>query len=267
MAQPPSNIRGWRCLWHRSERIFSGRLALGFGCRLAPLAVRGPTRNARRPCDATCVFKQERNDMNVKTRVSAIVAVAIGVTAGGLGLGRLLPASHTVLAASVATADTPRFARTPGGRNITLMPVSGVAAAARTVAAAQMATGKKPNILMIMGDDIGWFNPSAYNRGMLGFETPNIDRIGKEGGIFIVVVRPAELHRWTRRVHYGAVTDPYRPHESRYAGRRRWLATPGSHHRGAAQAAGLCDGSVRQEPSRRSRRDAPDEPRIRRVLR
>ncbi|SHG78920.1 arylsulfatase [Chryseolinea serpens] len=43
---------------------------------------------------------------------------------------------------------------------------------------------KKPNILVIMGDDIGWFNPSCYNRGMLGFQTPNIDRIAKDGGMF-----------------------------------------------------------------------------------
>ncbi len=51
--------------------------------------------------------------------------------------------------------------------------------------AAAQSTGKKPNILVIMGDDIGWFNPSIYNRGMLGFETPNIDRIGKEGAMFM----------------------------------------------------------------------------------
>jgi arylsulfatase len=43
---------------------------------------------------------------------------------------------------------------------------------------------KKPNILVIMGDDIGWFNPSCYNRGMMGYETPNIDRIAKEGALF-----------------------------------------------------------------------------------
>ena len=39
----------------------------------------------------------------------------------------------------------------------------------------------KPNILVIMGDDIGWFNISAYNDGMMGYKTPNIDRIGNEG--------------------------------------------------------------------------------------
>jgi arylsulfatase A-like enzyme len=42
----------------------------------------------------------------------------------------------------------------------------------------------KPNILFIMGDDIGWFNISAYNMGMMGYRTPNIDRIANEGALF-----------------------------------------------------------------------------------
>ena len=42
----------------------------------------------------------------------------------------------------------------------------------------------KPNILVIWGDDIGWFNISAYNRGMMGYKTPNIDRIASEGIMF-----------------------------------------------------------------------------------
>ena len=46
-----------------------------------------------------------------------------------------------------------------------------------------MAT-KKPNILVLWGDDIGQFNISAYNRGMMGFKTPNIDRIANEGALF-----------------------------------------------------------------------------------
>ncbi|MFV3368868.1 hypothetical protein ACNFH5_11925 [Pseudomonas sp. NY15435] len=37
---------------------------------------------------------------------------------------------------------------------------------------------------MIFGDDIGYFNLSAYNQGMMGYETPNIDRIAKEGALF-----------------------------------------------------------------------------------
>ena len=36
---------------------------------------------------------------------------------------------------------------------------------------------KKPNILIIWGDDIGWFNVSYNNNGIMGYRTPNIDRI------------------------------------------------------------------------------------------
>ena len=46
------------------------------------------------------------------------------------------------------------------------------------------AQAKKPNILVIFGDDIGYWNVSAYNRGMMGYRTPNIDRIAREGAIF-----------------------------------------------------------------------------------
>src|SRR5688572_23016088 len=42
----------------------------------------------------------------------------------------------------------------------------------------------KPNILFIMGDDIGWMQPSIYHRGLMVGETPNIDRIGREGAMF-----------------------------------------------------------------------------------
>jgi len=46
------------------------------------------------------------------------------------------------------------------------------------------ATGQKPNILVIWGDDIGMWNISAYHRGMMGGRTPNIDRIANEGAMF-----------------------------------------------------------------------------------
>jgi len=46
------------------------------------------------------------------------------------------------------------------------------------------AQAQKPNILLIMGDDIGYWNISAYNRGQMGYRTPNIDRIANEGAIF-----------------------------------------------------------------------------------
>jgi arylsulfatase len=46
------------------------------------------------------------------------------------------------------------------------------------------AASAQPNILIIWGDDIGWFNVSAYNRGVMGYRTPSIDRIGEEGCLF-----------------------------------------------------------------------------------
>ena len=45
--------------------------------------------------------------------------------------------------------------------------------------------GQKPNIVFIMGDDIGWMQPSIYHGGLMVGETPNIDRIGQEGAKFM----------------------------------------------------------------------------------
>jgi arylsulfatase A-like enzyme len=43
---------------------------------------------------------------------------------------------------------------------------------------------KKPNIIFIMGDDVGWFNVGAYNRGMMSGKTPNLDKLAAQGMIF-----------------------------------------------------------------------------------
>ncbi|MEC8427178.1 MAG: arylsulfatase, partial [Pseudomonadota bacterium] len=53
-----------------------------------------------------------------------------------------------------------------------------------SVVAPYLSAADKPNILVIWGDDVGWFNISAYNRGMMGYRTPNIDRIANEGMLF-----------------------------------------------------------------------------------
>ena len=50
--------------------------------------------------------------------------------------------------------------------------------------AAQAQNAGKPNILVIWGDDIGGFNISAYNQGMMGYKTPNIDSIARDGALF-----------------------------------------------------------------------------------
>ncbi len=62
--------------------------------------------------------------------------------------------------------------------------VAGLVAALAATAPAQAQTAKKPNILVIWGDDIGVHNISAYNHGIMGYRTPNIDRIATEGALF-----------------------------------------------------------------------------------
>ena len=64
-----------------------------------------------------------------------------------------------------------------------LLALFAVVTAASTPAAAQQQ--QKPNILFIMGDDIGIMQPGIYHRGLMVGETPNIDRIGNEGAIFM----------------------------------------------------------------------------------
>ena len=83
---------------------------------------------------------------------------------------------------------------TPSRRDILLTSSALVAASALgaalgpTTAEAEdkpaQASGKKPNIFVIWGDDIGQANISAYTKGLMGYRTPNIDRVANEGMIF-----------------------------------------------------------------------------------
>jgi arylsulfatase A-like enzyme len=69
----------------------------------------------------------------------------------------------------------------------TFLPIGRVMLATFVLASTALgavAQDKKPNILVIWGDDIGQFNISAYNRGMMGYKTPNIDSIANEGALF-----------------------------------------------------------------------------------
>src|SRR6476659_3390727 len=88
--------------------------------------------------------------------------------------------------------------------------LSVLTAAATLIGAAGplQAQDKKPNILFIMGDDIGWMQPSIYHRGLMVGETPNIDRIGNEGGIFMTYY--AESSCTAGRCAFFTGMHPYR---------------------------------------------------------
>ena len=79
---------------------------------------------------------------------------------------RKTPGLHTRSCASLLGATMLISLSGPAGTTATAQPV------------------QKPNILFIMGDDIGLYQPSIYHRGLMVGETPNIDRIGNEGAIF-----------------------------------------------------------------------------------
>ena len=140
---------------------------------------------------------------------------------------------------------------------VTAVPILGSTAQAQT---------GKPNILIIWGDDIGQFNISAYNMGMMGYRTPNIDRIAKEGALFT---------DWYGQQSCTAGRAAFITGQSPSAPASPRSVCPGARgheegrpdHRHAAQGAGLHDRPVRQEPPRRPRRDAADRARVRRVLR
>jgi arylsulfatase len=64
------------------------------------------------------------------------------------------------------------------------MTAVAASAAILSVVCPAEAADKKPNILVIMGDDVGWFNIGAYHRGMMSGKTPNLDKLAAEGMLF-----------------------------------------------------------------------------------
>ncbi len=130
--------------------------------------------------------------MSKRLNVQMVAVLAAGAILGYVAASGKLSIFQQVKAAPVETTllATPA-AMSPGGKTATccsdgadrgaMLALASHNEAVNTQAAQ---TGKKPNILVIFGDDIGYWNVSAYNRGMMGYRTPNIDRIAKEGAIF-----------------------------------------------------------------------------------
>ena len=130
----------------------------------------------------------------LRTAVVGLLAGGLGVYAGrneGGTTGRQSEVADategTELTWSVAgptkacCSDTGRAAGIAGAPTGAMLAL---AARNQEVADKGAASGKRPNIVVIWGDDIGQFNVSAYNLGMMGFKTPNIDRIAREGALF-----------------------------------------------------------------------------------
>ena len=126
---------------------------------------------------------------------------------------------------------------------------------------------QSPTSSIIWGDDIGWFNVSAYNHGMMGYRTPNIDRIAKEGAMFTDWY--GQQSCTAGRAAFITGQSPIRTGLTKVGlpGAPEGMKAEDPTIADAAQAARLRDRPVRQEPPRRPRRDPADRPRLRRVLR
>ena len=145
--------------------------------------------------------------------------------------------------------------------------LASLAFARRRAIAPASAQQQKPNILVIMGDDIGYWNISAYNRGMMGYRTPNIDRIANEGAIFTDYY--GQQSCTAGRAAFITGQSPMRTGLLKVGlpAAKEGLSDKDPTHRRTAQAAGLRDRPIRQEPSRRPQRVPADRARLRRVLR
>jgi arylsulfatase len=86
------------------------------------------------------------------------------------------------------------------------------------------APAKKPNIVVIFGDDIGQSNISAYFMGVMGYKTPNIDRLAKDGVMFTDYYAEQSWTAGAVDVHHGPGDSAHRAVQSGHSGRYGGLA-------------------------------------------
>jgi arylsulfatase len=115
----------------------------------------------------------EGSNMKAKILISAIVIVIIAISVV-FAQNTSSPSLQTLNADTSSALNT----TTPVTTTNTTTTTTNTNA---TTASTTPATSTKPNIIVIMGDDIGWFNIGAYHQGIMSGRTPNIDRLAKEG--------------------------------------------------------------------------------------
>ena len=107
----------------------------------------------------------------------------------------------------------------------------------------------RPNILVIMGDDVGWFNIGAYHQGIMASRTPNLDRLAAQGMRFTDYY--AEASCTAGRANFiRTAADPHRIDDGGPGRLAPGLARGGADDRHRAQVDGLCHRTVRKEPPR-----------------
>jgi arylsulfatase A-like enzyme len=124
-----------------------------------------------------------------RSNLVSLALVAVGMIVGWAAASGKLDFSRKAEASVESAGSKSTLApATPNQPNCepTISPAARAALDAHNykVSTTLQKEGKKPNILVLWGDDIGVHNISAYNHGIMGYQTPNIDRIAKEGALF-----------------------------------------------------------------------------------
>ena len=88
---------------------------------------------------------------------------------------------------------------------------------------------KKPNIVFIMGDDVGWFNIGAYHQGIMSGKTPNLDKLAARGHAVHRLLRRGELHGGPGQLHHRRDSAAHGPDDRGPGRRRRRHARPRLH--------------------------------------
>ena len=124
------------------------------------------------------------------TRMQILMILAVGGIVGYIAAcsqnasdhraGAVPPAADSAVSPAKASPAKTAEAATP----VQLAQAPDAAAAVESASKKIEATGKKPNILFIMGDDIGMWNIGAYHRGMMAGKTPHLDKLAKDGMLF-----------------------------------------------------------------------------------
>jgi arylsulfatase A-like enzyme len=124
------------------------------------------------------------------TRLQMTAILAVGALLGYLAAsGKVNPFQRAAAAPPSTEAGSAKAAESSSGANLACC--EGVnkgqlvaLADPQVKAPVRQAGGKQPNIIFIMGDDIGWFQIGAYHRGIMSGKTPNLDKLASQGMIF-----------------------------------------------------------------------------------
>ena len=226
------------------------------------------------------VGAQVRPSLVLVAYVAAMALGMIPITPGGVGIVEAGLTGLLVLAGRSVGPGRRRHAAVPAG--VVLVPdpggagwpgwSPGCAGRARWPEDILQPTKEErvpdsPNILIIWGDDIGQSNLSCYSDGLMGYRTPNIDRIADEGVRFTDYY--GEQSCTAGRAAFITGQNPYRTGLTKVGlpGRGPRPARRGPDDRDGPQGARLRDRTVRQEPLRGPRRVPAHDARLRRVLR